>query len=129
MTGEMFWLGMTVLLSLVIWIPYTVLYLGITPLPRGTVITPPTDKLPEWAQRCSRAHVNLLESLVPFATLILMLKVTGKADASTATAAMIFFFARVAHVIVYAAGIPYLRPLMFSIGAFTNLYLLWQVMT
>lgn len=90
-------------------IPYTVLYAGIAGLQSATTDTPLTGKLPDWAQRCHRAHMNLIETLVPFAILVLMLKALGKADANTATAAAIFFFARIAHLIVYAAGLPYLR--------------------
>ncbi len=79
MTGEMYWLALSIGLCLLIWIPYTSLYAGVAGIKAGTTNVPPTAKLPEWAQRCHRAHMNLVETLVPFATLILMLKVTGKA--------------------------------------------------
>ncbi len=129
MSGELFWLTLTVGLCLVIWIPYTALYGGIVGLKSGTTDTPPTERLPVWAQRCHRAHMNLLETLLPFATLVLILQVTAKADSSTATAAAVFFFARVAHIILYTLGVPFLRTPAFAISWFVCLYLLWQALS
>lgn len=127
-SGEMFWLALTVGLCLIIWIPYTALYGGIVGIKSGTTDVPPTAQLPEWAQRCHRAHMNLIETLIPFATLIIMLKVLGKADTATATAAATFFFARVVHVVVYSMGVPFLRTPAFAVSWLVCLYLLWQVL-
>lgn len=128
MSGEMFWLALTVGLCLVIWIPYTALYGGIVGLKRATTDVPPTAQLPDWARRCHRVHVNLIETLVPFAILVLMLQAAGKSDGSTATAAAIFFFARVAHAVFYTMGIPYLRTPAFAVSWLVCLYLLGQVL-
>ena len=54
-----------------------------------------------------------------------LLQILGKS--SGATAAAIFFFARIAHVVVYTLSIPYLRTPAFSVSWLTCLYLLWQV--
>ena len=128
MSGELYWLALSAGLALFLWIPYTALYAGLVGFRAGSTDLPPTDKLPVWAKRSNRAHLNLLESLVPFAVLILVLNVSGKADQSTVTAAAIFFWARVAHVIVYTAGIPFARTPAFAIGSFASLYLLWQTL-
>jgi uncharacterized MAPEG superfamily protein len=125
---EMFWLGMSILLCLVIWIPYTALYGGLVGFKTGSIAPPPHDKLPPWALRLHRSHINLLESLVPLVALILMLKTMGKVEDTTATAAAIFFFARVAHAITYALGVPWVRPVFFTIGWLVNCYLLWKVL-
>ena len=127
MQGELFWLALSAGLLLIIWIPYTAQYGGIVGLKSGTTDVPPVDKLPEWAKRCNRAHMNLIETLVPFAVLIVVLNLSGKADASTVTAAAIFFFARLAHIGIYIMGIPYLRTVAFSISWLVCLFLLWQV--
>lgn len=129
MHDEIFWLAMSVGLSLVIWMPYTALYGGIGGFKAGTINPPPHDQLPPWAMRLYRSHINLLESLVPLIALVLMLKTMGRADPATATAAMIFFFARLAHAIVYTLGIPWFRPVFFSIGVGVNFYLLWKVLS
>ncbi len=128
MSGELFWLALTVGLCLVIWVPYTALYGGIVGIKAGTTDLPPTSKLPHWAKRCHRAHMNLIEILVPFAVLVLMLQLLGKTSGGTATAAAIFFFARLAHAGLYTLGVPYLRTPTFAVSWLVCLYLLWQVL-
>ncbi|MBI5927007.1 MAG: MAPEG family protein [Aquabacterium sp.] len=68
--------------------------------------------VPDWTTRAVRAHLNLLESLAPFAIVVLVAHVAGKANATTALGATIFFWGRVAHLIAYTAGIVYLRTLV-----------------
>ncbi|HUS98062.1 MAG TPA: MAPEG family protein [Hyphomicrobiaceae bacterium] len=62
-----------------------------------------------WGGRAVRAHRNMLESLVLFATLVLVAHVSGKANAMTAFGAQLFFFARLAYAVIYIAGVPWLR--------------------
>ncbi len=129
MSADFFWLGLTIGLCLLIWIPYTALYGGIVGFKSGTTDLPPTARLPDWAQRCHRSHMNLIETLVPFAALVLMLNASGKSDGTTATAAAIFFFARIAHAGFYTVGIPFLRTPAFAVSWLVCLYLLWRVLT
>jgi uncharacterized MAPEG superfamily protein len=65
-----------------------------------------------WAGRASRAHHNMLESLVLFAALVLIAVVSGKTNATTLLGAQLFFWARLAYAGVYLAGIPWLRTLV-----------------
>jgi uncharacterized MAPEG superfamily protein len=62
-----------------------------------------------WAGRAKRAHLNMLESLAIFAILVLVAHVAGRANATTALGATIFFWSRAAYAIIYLAGIPWLR--------------------
>lgn len=62
-----------------------------------------------WAGRAARAHRNMLESLVLFAILVFVAYVTQRANAQTAFGAALFFWARLAYVVLYTAGIPWLR--------------------
>ncbi len=62
-----------------------------------------------WAGRATRAHHNMLESLVLFAALVLVAVAAGKTNATTLLGAQLFFWARVAYAAVYLAGIPWLR--------------------
>ncbi len=62
-----------------------------------------------WAMRAQRAHLNLLESLVLFAIVVLVAHAAGRANATTALGAQLFFWGRVAFAIIYMAGIPWLR--------------------
>ena len=83
--------------------------------------------VPEWAARAQRAHLNLVENLAPFAILVLVAHVSGKANAWTALGAQIFFWGRVAHVAVYTAGITGLRTAVFFVATAGGLLILLQL--
>lgn len=77
------------------------------------------EGLPEvvgWAGRAQRAHRNMLESLVLFAALVLVAHVAGKANATTALGAQLFFWARLAYAGVYIAGVPWLRTAVWAVS-------------
>jgi uncharacterized MAPEG superfamily protein len=84
-------------------------------------------EVPPWAARAQRAHNNLVENIAPFAILVLVAQVTGKADALTAAGAVIFFCARVLHAAVYIAGIVYVRTAVFFVGMAGELLILLQL--
>jgi uncharacterized MAPEG superfamily protein len=69
-----------------------------------------------WMGRAKRAHLNLVENLAPFAALVLIAHVAGKADASTALGAQLFFWARLAHAVVYVAGIAWVRTAAYAVS-------------
>ena len=84
--------------------------------------------VPAWAGRAYRAHLNLLENLAPFAILVLVAHVAGRANAQTALGATLFFWARVGHAAVYIAGIKYLRTAVFFVGTAGELLILGQLL-
>ena len=84
-------------------------------------------KLPEWAARAKRAHLNLIENLAPFAILVLVAQVSGKANGMTALGAEIFFWARVAYVGVYTAGIVGVRTAVFFVATAGEVLILIQL--
>ena len=65
-----------------------------------------------WAGRAQRAHRNMLESLVLFAALVLIAVAANKTNPTTLLGAQIFVWARLAYALVYIAGIPWLRTLV-----------------
>jgi len=69
-----------------------------------------------WAGRAQRAHRNMLENLVLFAALVLIAVVAGKTNATTLLGAQLFFWARLAYALVYLAGIPWLRTLLWTVS-------------
>ena len=83
--------------------------------------------IPAWTARAERAHANLVENLPAFAILVLVAHVAGKANATTALGATLFFWGRVAHAVVYVAGIPYLRTAAFFVGTAGELLILSQL--
>jgi len=84
--------------------------------------------VPAWIERTRRAHNNMVENLAPFAVLILVAHVTGKANATTALGAQIFFAARIAHTAVYVAGVPVVRTLVFFVATAGELMILAQLL-
>lgn len=69
-----------------------------------------------WALRAQRAHVNMLESLVIFAIFVLVAQATNRLDETTALGAQIFFWGRVAYALVYLAGVPWVRTLVWAVS-------------
>lgn len=69
-----------------------------------------------WAYRMAHAHRNAIENLVVFAPLAVSVHVLGVGDTLTATAAAAFFASRLAHMFIYAFGIPLLRTIAFLVG-------------
>ena len=87
-----------------------------------------TFVVPAWIERTRRAHANMVENLIPFACLVLVAHVGGKANASTAFAAQLFLAARVLYTLVYMAGIPLLRTLIFSVAVLADFLILIQIL-
>src|SRR5271169_5714452 len=70
------------------------------------------DKPPEatpLAGRAQRTATNTLENFVLFAAIALVAQVAGNTDPRVVTGAEIFFWARIAYIAAYYAGIVYLR--------------------
>ena len=84
--------------------------------------------VPAWMERTRRAHTNMAENLAPFACLVLVAHVTGKADATTAMGSQLFFVARVAHAGIYIAGIPYLRTLAVGAAVIGDFMILMRIL-
>ena len=74
---------------------------------------PPVSRL---AARMLRAFGNFRETFVYFAVAVLVVTVLGKANATSALGAQIYFWARLVYVPVYAAGIPGLRTLIWAVS-------------
>lgn len=72
--------------------------------------------LPAWAWRADRAHRNMLENYAHFAVVVLLAYVAGLSNWQTALGATIFFWARLAHAVLYIGGIWRLRWIAFFAG-------------
>ena len=117
MTTDLFYLALTAMLSAALWIPYVVCQVMTNGfLQRPNYVDPAQRPVPLWGQRASRAHLNSVETLAPFAVLILIAHITGKAGHWVEVLAVTFFWIRLAYSIVYLAAIPYLRTILFTLG-------------
>ena len=117
MSRELFWLTMTVILTGLLWVPYLIDRVKVRGLMKAMDNPSPKDKPQSpWAQRLYFAHTNAVDNLVIFAPLVLILDSLGRQTQTTAIACAVYFWARLAHAIVYALGVPVLRTLAFTVG-------------
>ena len=117
------YLGLSGLLTVLLWTPYILARLFVWGLP--TFLSNYPDGFPAqqpepplWAQRAQRAHLNLVETLPAFAAVVLAVGLL-KGEAAGATVALwaqVFFFARLGHALVYTLGVPYLRTPVYLVS-------------
>jgi uncharacterized MAPEG superfamily protein len=69
-----------------------------------------------WQARTKRCVDNHREGLILFAPLALIGAQLDISTTMTVWGAQLFFYSRVAHAVVYLAGLPYIRPLFWGIG-------------
>jgi uncharacterized MAPEG superfamily protein len=89
------------------------------------------ENLPQltgFAGRAKRAHANMLESLVLFAILVLVAHVAGRANATTALGAQLFFWGRVAYAGLYLAGVAWVRTGAWTVSIVGLLLILSQLL-
>ncbi len=117
MSTELKYLAFTALLTASLWIPYVIAQVRTNgPLQPENYIDPTSRPLPAWGKRADRAYLNAVETFAPFAAMVLAVQVAGKTDAMTAFWAIAYFWLRVANAIVYLAGWPFIRTLIFVLG-------------
>ena len=68
------------------------------------------------AARVDRASHNFLETFAFFAAAVLAVVIAQKTSPSTALGVQLYFWARLVYLPVYAAGIPYLRTLIWVVS-------------
>lgn len=117
LTPELFWLTCTVILTGLLWIPYILNRIQVRGL-FGTLANPSRNDKPHaaWASRLMFAHDNAIENLAIFAPLVLILNAVDYSTKWTVYATAVYFWARVAHLIVYTLGLPVFRTLAFAVG-------------
>ncbi len=117
MSKELFWLVFTVAMTGLLWLPYVLDRIAVRGLMPTLANPDPGDKPQSaWAQRMMAAHTNAVENMVIFAPLVLATQYLSIATPTTAFACALYFWSRLAHVVVYTLGIPVLRTLAFAGG-------------
>ena len=117
LTPELFWLTLTVILTGLLWIPYILNRSQVRGL-GGAMANPTPGAKPHapWATRLMFAHDNAVENLVIFAPLVLILNEIDYSTKWTVWACAVYFWARLAHLVVYTLGLPVFRTLAFTVG-------------
>ena len=68
-----------------------------------------------------------MEGFAPFAALVIVAHLAGKANPVTAFWAGCFFWLRLAHAVVYLTAIPYVRTVIFTLGFVAVVGIFWEV--
>jgi uncharacterized MAPEG superfamily protein len=130
MMTELYWMTLAVLMTALFWVPYVLdryIVRGFWPALAGTQ---PEGNLPQsvWAQRAIRAHQNAVENLAIFVPAVLTAALLHISTPATRMAVVAYFFARLAHFIVYTSGIPVMRTLFFTVGWAAQLIILFSIL-
>jgi len=81
-----------------------------------------------WAGRAQRAHANMLENLILFAILVLVAHSAGIRNGTTLLGAQLFFWGRLAHAVLYIAGIPWARTAAWGVSVIGLILIAWQLL-
>ena len=122
MTPDLYWLTLSAVATMLMSLPYvfeSILRVGPVDATGYSAdktsggFDRPGETPAPWAARAYRAHRNALESFAILAALVLTAHILNLGGGLVAQAAQFYFFARLAHYIVYVAGVPVLRTLTF----------------
>jgi uncharacterized MAPEG superfamily protein len=128
MTTELMYLVAVTAFTGLMWIPYILDRIAVWGL-ADTVGYPESPRLQSpWARRMKAAHVNAVENLVVFATLVLAAHAADVSNGVTVGACVAYFWARVVHFFAYAAALPWVRTLAFVAGFAAQAAIAWQLL-
>jgi uncharacterized MAPEG superfamily protein len=130
MSTELYWMTLTVLMTALLWVPYVVDRYAVRGVWPALIDTKPENDGPQslWAQRAIRAHENAVENLAIFVPAVLAATALHVSTPVTRTAVVAYFFARLAHVLVYTFGVPVMRTLTFTVGWVAQILVLLSVL-
>ncbi|MGH8669066.1 MAG: MAPEG family protein [Burkholderiales bacterium] len=128
MKTELLYLVCVTALTGLLWVPYILDRIAKWGL--ADTVGYPENPPPQspWARRMIKAHDNAIENLAVFAALVLAAHALGVSGGAVATAAVVYFWARVVHVAAYTFAIPWVRTLAFTAGFFAQATIAWQIL-
>jgi len=77
------------------------------------------DDLPEpstFMKRANRLNANMRENMILFTALVVVAEFAKVSNDTVNMGAMIFFYARCAHAVIYLAGWPIVRPIVWLVS-------------
>ncbi|MDH5540275.1 MAG: MAPEG family protein [Rhizobacter sp.] len=129
MKTELFYLALVTAFTGLLWVPYIIDRVAV----RGLLaaVGYPENPKPQspWAQRLMKAHANAVENLMVFAPLVLLAHAMGVTGGAIATAAVVYFWARVVHAASYTLAVPWVRTLSFTVGFLAQATVAWQLLS
>jgi uncharacterized MAPEG superfamily protein len=127
MSSELMSLSWVIALQLVMWIPYILNTISVRGLVSAVSYPENPPPIAPWAERMKAAHYNSVENLVVFAALVLLANAAGITTDTTVLACEIYFWARLAHFLLYTFAVPWGRTLAFAVAWMCQVALLLQV--
>ena len=128
MSTDLKYLAFTAILTAALWIPYVIAQVTSNgPLKPINYVDPTMRPLPDWGKRANRTYLNAVETFAPFAALVIVAHLTGKANAMTAFWATGFFWLRLAHAAIFLLAVPYLRTVIFTLGFVAVAGIFWEI--
>lgn len=127
MKTELLYLVYVTALTGLLWVPYILDRIGKWGLVAAVGYPDPPPAQSPWARRLMKAHLNAVENLVVFAALVLAAHALGVSNNVIATAAIVYFWARLVHVLAYTFAVPWVRTLAFAVGFFAQAAIAWQL--
>lgn len=128
MTEELTYLGWLTVITALLWVPYILNMIKVRGLLDAVGYPEHPKPMASWANRMKAAHYNMIENLVIFGLLVLILNDAGISNDTTVAASVIFFWARIIHVVAYTFAIPWVRTITFLIGFACQIVLAWQLL-
>lgn len=130
MSSEIYWLVCTVLLTMIMVVPYAVyrvrkigvVQLFMKPLPGDD----PFDDA--WPHRAYRAHMNAFEGIALFAPIAIAVHVTGMSNEITSYSAMVYFFSRLIYAPLYYFNVPIFRTVIWFVGLIAIFLMAYQLL-
>jgi len=110
-----------------LWVPYILDRIAVGGV-NDAVGYPEVSRQSAWGARLKRAHLNAVENLVVFAALVLAAHALGISNSAIASAAIVYFWARLVHALAYTFAIPWVRTLAFAVGFFAQAVVAWQIL-
>jgi uncharacterized MAPEG superfamily protein len=114
-------------LQMVMWVPYVLNLIAVRGIVSAVGYPENPPPIAAWADRLKAAHYNSVENLVVFAALVLIANIAGISSETTVLACEVYFWARLAHMLLYTFGVPWGRTLAFAIAWLCQIAILLQL--
>jgi uncharacterized MAPEG superfamily protein len=127
MKTELLYLVYVTVFTGLLWVPYILDRIAVGGL-SDAVGYPEIVRQSPWGLRLKKAHLNAVENLVIFAVLVLVAEELDVKSNAIATAAIVYFWARVVHALAFTFAVPWVRTLAFTVGFFAQATVAWQIL-
>jgi uncharacterized MAPEG superfamily protein len=125
---QLLYLTYVALLTAVMWIPYILNEIAVRGVVDAVGYPQAPKPLAPWATRMKAAHYNAIENLAVFATLVLVASALHLNSRAIDLSCVVYFWARVVHLLAYTFAIPWVRTLAFVVGFLAQLCIAWHLL-